>query len=538
MKNILFINYEKKQLFGVREILRKNGFSNIRLILCRDVKFARAILKENDVNCIIYEIVDSNYLKDIEYLKTIALDRPRIVCGSGVGEKELMKFINSGSIFYYLEKPVAGFDFINALNSALSFNEEVTQRYNNTHKMYIQQQIEELNNVGIALSSENDLGSLLEKIVSQALSLTHCDGGSLYTLEGSVLSFKVARNNTLLKRYGEGYEEKCFKRYKIPISQDRISGRVASTGEIINIEDVYSIPFKSRYSFTDDFDKRNKYFTKSMINAPLKDKDNKVLGVLQLINCLDAEGNVIPFSKDIESLIQSLASQAAVAIGNAMLIKKVNETHLDTILRLSMTAEFRDSDTSDHLQRMSNYSLIIGENLGLGRNELEMLKYASPMHDIGKVGIPDSILLKPGALNKSEWVEMKNHSVYGAQILEGSDSPILKASSQIALTHHEKWNGEGYPRRLKHDRIPLFGQIVSIVDVFDAMTSKRCYKKAYSLDYSIDEIYASKNSRFNPLLVETFMDNIDEIVKVFKNSHKKIEGGEYLHKGHAVEANL
>jgi putative two-component system response regulator len=203
-----------------------------------------------------------------------------------------------------------------------------------------------------------------------------------------------------------------------------------------------------------------------------------------------------------------------------------------------MTAEFRDSDTSDHLQRMSSYSVIIGDNLGLGRNELEILKYASPMHDIGKVGIPDSILFKPGPLNKSEWVEMKNHSVYGAQILEGSDSPILKASSQIALTHHEKWNGDGYPRRLKHDQNPLFGQIVSIVDVFDALTSKRCYKKAYSLDYSIDEIKASKDSRFSPLIVDTFMDNIDEIVKVFTRSQKKIEGGEYLHKGNTVEANL
>ena len=374
--------------------------------------------------------------------------------------------------------------------------------------------------------------------MSQALSLAHCDGGSLYILEGSILSFKVARNNTLRKRFGKGYEEKCFKRYKIPLSQDRISGRVASTGEIINIEDVYSMPSKSGYSFTDDFDRRNKYITKSMINAPLKDKDNRVLGVLQLINCLDDEGNIIPFSKDIESLIQSLASQAAVAIGNARLIKKVNETHLDTILRLSMTAEFRDSDTSEHLQRMSSYSVIIGENLGLDRNELEILKYASPMHDIGKVGIPDSILFKPGALTKSEWVEMKNHSVYGAQILEGSDSPILKASSQIALTHHEKWNGEGYPRGLMHDKIPLFGQIVSIVDVFDALTTERCYKKAYNLDYSIDEINASKDNRFSPLIVETFMDNIDEIVKVFKHSQKKIEGGEYLHKGNAVEASL
>jgi response regulator RpfG family c-di-GMP phosphodiesterase len=538
VKNILFINYSKNQLYEVREVLKKNGFTGIRLILCRGAGDAGTFLRENNVNCIFYDIVDSNYLRDIEFLKTVALDRPRIICGSRLGKIELLSFINSGAIFYYLEKPVNEPELIKALKNALNFNEEVDKRFKDVHKKYIQKQIEELNNVGIALSSEHDLESLLEKIVTQALSLAHCDGGSLYILEGSVLSFRVARNNTLKKRYGEGYEEKCFKRFKIPVSQDRISGRVASTGEILNIADVYSIPNESGYSFTDDFDRRNKYVTRSMINAPLKDKDNSVLGVLQLINCLDAEGDIIPFSKDVERLIQSLASQAAVAIGNARLIKKVNDTHLDTILRLSMTAEFRDSDTSDHLQRMSNYSLIIGEKLGLDRNELEILKYASPMHDIGKVGIPDSILFKPGKLTESEWIEMKNHSVYGAQILEGSDSPILKASSQIALSHHERWDGEGYPGGLKQDNIPLFGQIVSIVDVFDALTSKRCYKRAYSLDYSIDEIKSSRDIRFSPLMVDAFMDSLDDIVKVYKDSKKRVEGGEYLHKGHKVEASI
>jgi HD-GYP domain-containing protein (c-di-GMP phosphodiesterase class II) len=538
VKNILFINYDKSQLYNFREVLKKNGFTGIRLILCKNVQDVGSIIKDNNVNCIFYEIVDSNYLKDIKFLKIVALDRPRIICGSRLGKLELLNFINSGAIFYYLEKPLNEFNLTNALKSALSFNEEVNKRYIDVHKKYIQHQIEDLNNVGIALSNEHDLESLLEKIVSQALSLAHCDGGSLYILEGRVLSFRVARNNTLKKRYGEGYEEKCFKRYKIPVNQDRISGRVALTGETLNIADVYSLPDESGFSFTDDFDKRNKYVTRSMINAPLKDKDDNVLGVLQLINCLDTEGNVIPFSKDIEGLIQSLASQAAIAIGNARLIKKVNDTHLDTILRLSMTAEFRDSDTSDHLQRMSNYSLIIGEKLGLDKNDLEILKYASPMHDIGKVGIPDSILFKPGTLDENEWIEMKNHSVYGAQILEGSDSPILKASSQIALSHHEKWNGDGYPGGIKKDNIPLFGQIVSIVDVFDALTSKRCYKKAYDLDYSIDEIKASKDINFSPLMVDVFMDSMDKIVKVYKDSKKRIEGGEYLHKGHKVEANI
>ncbi|MCK5568188.1 MAG: HD domain-containing protein, partial [Spirochaetes bacterium] len=219
-------------------------------------------------------------------------------------------------------------------------------------------------------------------------------------------------------------------------------------------------------------------------------------------------------------------------------IEKVKEVHLDTILRLSVTAEFRDVDTSDHLRRMTNYSLIIAKSLGLNDDELELLKYAAPMHDIGKIGIPDSILFKPGRLTWSEMEEMKNHSIYGAQILEGSDSVILKASSIVALNHHERWNGKGYPQGLKYDDIPLFGQIVSVADVFDALTSKRSYKEAYDPEHSIEEIEAGKNSMFGQHIVDAFMNGLDEIIEVFEESRKKVIGGEYLHKGKMVEAYL
>jgi response regulator RpfG family c-di-GMP phosphodiesterase len=529
MKVILFINGKKKRLNEIKEVLEKNGLLGLRLILCEDIGSISSILHTHHINCIFYEINDSDFLKDLEYLRIIAHDIPKIVYGPKPGRKDLINIINYGSIFYFLEKPFKEYDLITALNNAISFNDEVLEKYKKVQKEYIKQQIEKLNNIGIALSSEHNLEKLLEQIISQALALAHCDAGSIYIKEGSMLAFMVAQNNTLKKRYGEGYEEKYFKRFHFPISKDRISGYVAATGETINIKDVYQIASDKEYRFTDDFDKRNNYVTKSMIVAPMKDPDNNILGVLQLINCLNEEGRIIPFDKTLENLIQSVASQAAVAIRNAQLINKVKEAHLDTkeahfdtILRLSKAAEFRDDDTSEHLRRMTTYSIIIAKNLGLGEHDIELVKYAAPMHDIGKIGIPDSILFKPGDLTKSEWEEMKKHTIYGAQILGGSDSEILRASSIVAMNHHERWNGSGYPRGLKKDKIPIFGQIVSIADVFDALASKRCYKEAYDLQISIDEIKMSRSISFGPHIVEAFMKGLDEIIEVFNDSQKNI----------------
>lgn len=536
MKNVLFIHLEKNRLHSIKEVFKSNGYSDFHVILCDDIQNVQNILRDYDINCIFYEIVDPNLLRELEYLRKIARDLPKIVCGEKMGKQELVGIINAGSIYHYLEKPFTESDFVDAIKSAVAFNDSVSEKYEETQKAYFQQQVEKLNNIGIALSSEHKLEKLLDRIVSQSLFLAHCDAGSIYTVGGSMLNFKAARNNTLKKRYGEGYEDKCFKRYRVPISMDRISGYVAATGETLNIKDVYHIDSDKKYTFTDDFDRRNNYKTQSMINAPLKEPGGNILGVLQLINCMNKEGQIIPFNKNLESLIRSLASQAAVAIRNARLIEKVKEVHLDTILRLSVTAEFRDVDTSDHLRRMTNYSQIIAKNLGLNDDELELLKYAAPMHDIGKIGIPDSILFKPGKLTWSEMEEMKNHSIYGAQILEGSDSVILKASSVVALNHHERWNGKGYPRGLKYDDIPLFGQIVSIADVFDALTSKRSYKEAYSPEYAIKEIEAGKNSMFGQHIVNAFMDGINGIIEVFEESGKKAIGGEHLHKGKMIEA--
>jgi response regulator RpfG family c-di-GMP phosphodiesterase len=537
MKTILFINVKKGELPRLSEILSNNGIVGCRLLPCEDLQDLPRVLQSQEVHCICYDIVNPGFLSDLEYLRGVAQEIPRIVCGGKLGKKDLVDIINWGAVFCYLEKPFRDYDFTAAVTNALAYGKGIEEKYRKLHKLYIEQQVEKLNKIGIALSSEHNLEKLLEQIMSQALVLAHCDAGSIYFKEGDKLAFMVAQNNTLKRRYGEGYEEKFFKRYKFTIAKNRISGYVAVTGEVLNIKDAYGVEGKE-YTFTDDFDRRTNYLTKSMIVAPMKNVDNNILGVLQLINCLDDEGEIVPFDKHLENLILSLASQAAVCIRNARLIDEVKRAHLDTIIKLSTAAEFLGDDTSEHLRRMTYYSLIVAKHLDLGDDEMETLRCAAPMHDIGKIGIPDSILFKPGRLTREEYDVMKNHTLYGAQILEGSSSEILKISRIVALNHHERWNGQGYPHGIKKEEIPVFGQIVSIADVFDALTSKRVYKEALDVDSALAEIFANRDVRFGPHIVDAFMRGVDEIVAVLKNSQSEALRDELSLIENVIEAKL
>lgn len=186
--------------------------------------------------------------------------------------------------------------------------------------------------------------------------------------------------------------------------------------------------------------------------------------------------------------------------------ERLKEASLDTIYRLSKAAEYRDEDTGSHIIRMSNYAAAIAEQMGLNENTVEAILYAAPMHDIGKIATPDSILLKPGKLNPDEWEIMKLHTVHGAEILKRPSTGFIKPAEIIALTHHEKWDGSGYPSGLAGEDIPLVGRIVAIADVFDALTSKRPYKKVFSLDRAFGTILENKGLHFDPTVVEAFFN--------------------------------
>jgi len=196
---------------------------------------------------------------------------------------------------------------------------------------------------------------------------------------------------------------------------------------------------------------------------------------------------------------------------------ELHESRLAIIRQLGRAAEFKDNETGLHVIRMSHYARLIAESIMGGPNEWsDLIFQASPMHDVGKIGIPDSILMKSGELDPDEWETMMKHVEFGAEIIGDHDSKVLQMAKEIALHHHEKWDGSGYPQGLKEDSIPLSSRIASIADVFDALTSDRPYKKAWSLEKTLDMIHQNIGIHFDPMVVEHFNKVLPEILKIQK----------------------
>ena len=193
---------------------------------------------------------------------------------------------------------------------------------------------------------------------------------------------------------------------------------------------------------------------------------------------------------------------------------RVKAGSLETIVRLSRAAEFKDDDTGSHVLRMSHYAAAIARRVGLSPQEVDDLLNAAPMHDVGKIGIPDSILRKPGKLDAEEWVIMRTHAEIGGRILANSDSPIIQLGEVVAISHHEKWDGSGYPRGLRGEQIPLAGRIVAVADVFDALTTRRPYKEPFSLEKSYAILKEGSGAHFDPALIVAFFEVEAEILEI------------------------
>jgi putative two-component system response regulator len=204
----------------------------------------------------------------------------------------------------------------------------------------------------------------------------------------------------------------------------------------------------------------------------------------------------------------------------------LQSSHLDTIRRLATAAEFKDDDTGEHIVRMSRFSSMIAQAYGQDEKYCHLLEQASPMHDIGKIGIPDNILKKPGKLTEAEWGLMRQHPEYGASILSGSDVPVLKMAEEVALAHHEKFDGSGYPFNLHGEQIPLSARIVALADFFDAITMDRCYRPAFSDKKALAMVIEGNGTHFDPNIVKAFLSISDDIIKereIINNSDLNIK---------------
>ena len=343
------------------------------------------------------------------------------------------------------------------------------------------------------LGSKRNIDDVLSVVADSAKKILDCDRASIfvYNKETSKLWTKVAH----------GLEE------KIEVDQNiGIVGWVFSNRKPLIVNSPYSDP-----RFNPETDKKTGYRTKSIIAVPLITYSGNAVGVLEGIN-KNGEG----FTNDDLEFAQVLAVQAANAIENAILYEELKKAQEEIVMRLSIAAEFRDSATYNHLVRMSLYSYLIAKEMGFDEEWCEKLKLAAPMHDIGKLGIKDTILLKPTKLTDEEFEEMKKHTIYGYEILKDSTIDILKMAANIALCHHEKYDGTGYPRGLKGEEIPIEARIVAVADVFDALTSRRPYKEPYEIERAVEIIEKDSGKHFDPKVVQAFKKALPEIIKVLR----------------------
>ena len=353
---------------------------------------------------------------------------------------------------------------------------------------------------GARISSELRLDKLLDIIAQQITRMLNVGRCTIYLKDGErhELWSKIAQ--------GRGLEH---TEIRVPLNGNNVVAIVARTGQTINMPNAYE---DDRFSM--DVDMVTDFRTHSLLAVPLKNNAGKVLGVFQVANKADGT----PFDKKDEGILLLLATLASSSIEIARLYQDVHLAQLETIYRLAVTAEYRDQqDTRAHLKNISIISYLLALALGMNKKEAELIKNASPLHDIGKVALADNILLKPGRLTPEEFEIMKSHTIYGGRILEGAHSKVLQVAHKMSLYHHEKWNGTGYPKGLKGEDIPLEARIITVADVFDALCVARVYKKAWKTDDAYLYILGESGKAFDPRIVAAFKKIYSSVRKLYLN---------------------
>jgi GAF domain-containing protein len=396
-----------------------------------------------------------------------------------------------------------------------------------------QEKLDSMTHLGIELSRISDLDILLEHVLLRARQFANADAGSIYIREGDWLHFSYTQNDTLQRKLPEG-EKLIYSTFKIPIDEKSIAGYVAATGRALNIDDVYCLKSTLPYSFSKQFDETAGYITRSILTIPLHNSRGQLLGILQIINPQDVFGAITPFSDNDVRLMHHFAAVASVAMERAQMTRAL-------ILRMIRMAEMRDPrETADHANRVAGVSVEIYEQWAMRRNldakeidgTRDVLRMAAMLHDVGKVATSDLILRKPAPLSADEYQAMKMHTIHGARLFQNRQSDFDEAAGVVALNHHEHWDGTGYPGHIDFltgrpmegfmlpngkargkcgSEIPLFGRIVALADVFDALSSKRSYKEAWEESTILEQIERSAGSQFDPELVEIFLNRFEAI---------------------------
>ncbi|GAB4336274.1 MAG: HD domain-containing protein [Desulfobulbaceae bacterium] len=384
------------------------------------------------------------------------------------------------------------------------------------------------------LNTLKDVDTILDRILTESRRLSGADAGSIFLIPEDELVFSYVQNDTLYD-HATG-RAALYQDLKVPMTHDSIVGHTALIRKPVNIPDAYNLDPEVPFRFNTSFDEEYGYRTVSILAIPLLTIEERLLGVMQLINARDDEGNTVPFSEEDQTIVSLFANNAAVTIERGIMNREL-------ILRMMSMAELRDpAETGAHVQRVGAYSAEIYERWarkkGLREDEIkrtrDLIRLAAMLHDVGKVGIPDSILKKPGKLTEEEFDEIKKHTIYGAKLFNSITSDLDRMSLEIALNHHEKWDGCGYPGCVpeleklpkaegeqvkKGEAIPLTARITALADVYDALCSRRSYKDAFEEEQVYEIIRDSSGSHFDPEIVDAFFE-ITDVLRAIRQKYQ------------------
>lgn len=374
--------------------------------------------------------------------------------------------------------------------------------------------------------------ALLDALLLQARRLTAADAGSIYLVEDNALNFSFLHNETL---FSAGRTKHLYTSHTLSLDHHSIAGYVACTGQTVVIDDVYKIPESVPYSFNRFFDDVSGYRTKSLMAIPLKTSQGKIVGVLQIINPLGPGGERRHFTDRDCTVLGYFADNAGVTVERALLTREM-------VLRMIKMCELRDpQETGAHANRVGAYAAEIYHHWALGngisepeiKRNRDLIRTAAMFHDLGKIAISDLILRKPKGLEQDEFTIMKYHTIYGARLFKNPNSDLDVMSGEIALNHHERWDGSGYPGKIddifadrlqlgpgkRAEEIPRSARIVALADVYDALVSKRVYKDPLSEEEALKFIREQAGRQFDPDVVAAFL-SIREMIAAIRNRYQ------------------
>ena len=372
---------------------------------------------------------------------------------------------------------------------------------------------------------------LLDRVLLKAREITGAEAGTVFIVrehDGEAVLVAASVQNDALKITTADFE--------VPVDRVSIAGYAATTGEVVMIDDLYAIPDDRPYGFDPSFDEKSGYRSHSMLCFALKNYKGRAIGVVQLINRRNpASGEVVPFSEHQVDLIVPFNHVVGSAIERADMLERIEgqnealrernrslwrqrrkirdlqseteDAFMVSIELLARAAEIHDEDTGNHIVRTNEYAYFLGRALGCRKRLCVELRYSAQLHDVGKMSVNSAVLKKAGRLDPDEIDEMNRHTVYGHQIL--ADNDRLQLAAEIALNHHEQWDGTGYPNGLEGKDIPLTARIVQLGDIYDALRSKRVYKPAFSHEKACEILLKGDDrldprGHFDPKLLEVF----------------------------------